>query len=73
MPGTILGAVTKRRIADCHIKSAQLSTSREALIEIYKAARLSLVKGELFDSVCEALTKRAAELGVLKKGGNKNA
>jgi hypothetical protein len=69
MPGTILSSVAKKRIADCHVRTAQLSTNREQLIEIYKAARISLVKGELFDRVTDALAKRAQELGVYKKGG----
>lgn len=73
MPGTILSSASKKRIKDCHVKSAQLSTSRAQLIEIYKAARIALVKGELFDEVCEALTKRANELGVYKERGNNDA
>jgi len=43
------------------------------MIEIYKAARYSLVKGELFDSVCNALAKRAHELGVYRESGKNNA
>lgn len=68
MPGTILSAVSKRRIADCHIKTAQFVTDRKGLIEIYQAARLSLQKGTYFDEVCTALSARATELGVYKKG-----
>lgn len=68
MPGTILSAVTKRRIADCHIKTASFVTDRKGLIEIYQAARLSLQKGVYFDEVCIALAARATELGVYKKG-----
>lgn len=73
MPGTILSATTKKRLAECHIKAAQLSNSRAQMIEIYKAARYSLVKGELFDSVCNALAKRAHELGVYRESGKNNA
>lgn len=68
MPGTILSAVAKKRIADCHVASTKYVNERAGLIEIYKAARVSLVKGEHFDRVCEALSKRAQELGVYKKG-----
>lgn len=68
MPGTILSAVTRRRIADCHIKTAKFTSDRKGLIAIYEAARLSLRNGELFEEVCFALSKRADELGVNKKG-----
>jgi hypothetical protein len=68
MPGTILSAVARRRIADCHIKTAQYVTNRQGLIEIWQAARISLQKGELFEEVCIVLAARANELGVYKKG-----
>jgi hypothetical protein len=34
---------------------------------------LSLGTGELFENVCKALTARAEELGVVKKGDKRNA
>lgn len=69
MPGTIIGAVMKKRIADCHIKSISYVTDREGLLSIYQAARYALVKGEHFDRVVKALSERATELGVNKKKG----
>jgi hypothetical protein len=73
LPGTIISAVSRRRIADCHIETAKYTNDRKGLLAIYQAARISLVKGELFDEVTKALAKRAQELGVYKKGVEKNA
>ena len=69
MPGTIINSASRKRIAECHIKTAQYTSDRKGLIAIYKAARISLVGGKLFEEVCEALSKRATELGVNMKGG----
>jgi hypothetical protein len=68
LPGTIINGPMKRRIADCHIKTAEFTSDRKGLLSIYQAARISLVQGPLFDEVCQALAKRAKELGVYKKG-----
>lgn len=73
MPGTILGAVAKQRIAYCHIKSARYTNSREGLIAIYQAARYALGKGTLMDEVGKALSQRARELGVYNEKGKPNA
>lgn len=73
MPGTILSSATRKRIAGCHIRAAQYVTDRQGLIEIFQAARLSLQKGTYFDEVTKALIIRASELGVNKKGGEKDA
>lgn len=68
MPGIILNAALRSRIAQCHINAASYSNSRQQLIEIYEAARLALGKDKYFEEVCSALAKRAHELGVYKKG-----
>lgn len=73
MPGTILGAVAKQRIADCHITAIKSCYTRECLIAIYRASRTALGKGELMDSVNTALANRAKVLGIYKEGGKKNA
>lgn len=73
MPGTILGAVAKQQIADCHIRAIKDCSTRECLIAIYRASRTALGKGELMDSVNTALAARAKVLGIYKEGGKKNA
>lgn len=73
MPGTILGADAKKRIAHCHITAIKDCSTRQCLIAIYRASRTALGKGELMDSVNSALAARAKVLGIYQERNKNNA
>lgn len=68
MPGKLLNSADRKRIADIHIKTIEYVTDRAGLVDIYRAARISLVAGENFNRVVNALANRAELLGISEKG-----